>query len=184
MGERFDFINQALSGSPKAQKKIFDQFAPRVKNFLRQRGLAEDEVEEVAQETFISVFEALPFYNYRSSLSTWICSIAKHELIDYYRKRKIKTILFSFFPGLEGLVSRSLGPEAVLEKKELIRKVKKAFSLLTEGYTQVLRLKYIEGFSVRQIACQLEVTEKTIESRLTRARKAFARVYGVIEKSG
>ncbi len=175
-------VTAAIRGRKTAQREIFARFEPLVRNFLRQRGLDEDEVDEITQETFISVFEALPFYNRRSLLKTWMCAIAQHELVDYYRRRKIKTVLFSVFPALEGFVSRSLGPEAQLEKKELGRKVKKVLSLLAEGYAQVLRLKYIEGLSVHEIASLLGETEKAIESRLTRARKAFAKVYAVIDQ--
>lgn len=177
-------VVQVLAGQKRAQKFFFDQYFGRVENFLRQRGLNEEEVEEIAQETLISAFEALPFYNFRCRLSTWVLAIAKHELVDFYRKRRLKTILFSVLPGLEGLINRSLGPESVLEKQELKRKVKKAFSLLAEGYAQILRLKYIEGLSVRQIACQLEVTEKAAESRLTRARRTFAKVYVIVDQGG
>ncbi|MCJ7828001.1 sigma-70 family RNA polymerase sigma factor [Patescibacteria group bacterium] len=179
-----ELVRLAAIGHKPAQAKLFCRYQPLVLNFLRQRGLEEELVEEISQEAFISVFEALPFYNGRAKLSTWICAIVKHELVDYYRKKKIKTVLFSVFPRLEGLASRSLGPEMEFEKKELVRKVKKALSLLTEGYERVLRLKYIEGLSVREIASQLNLTQKTVESRLTRARKAFARVYAIIDQSG
>lgn len=181
--KRAQLVRAAVGGQRQAQQTIFERYQPLVRNFLLQRNLSLAEAEEITQETFISVFEALPFYNGRSSLRTWICAIAQHELVDYYRKSKIKTVLFSVFPGLEKFVSRSLGPEAEFEKKELRRKVKKVFSLLTEGYAQVLRLKYIEGLSVQEIAKLLGETEKAVESRLTRARKAFVRVYAVIDQN-
>jgi len=113
---------------------------------------------------------------------TWLCGIAKHEIADFYRKKKIKTIVFSLFPALESFVSQALSPEGVLEEKELKEKVVKILRLLAEGYAQVLRLKYIQEFSVREIAESLGETEKAIESRLTRARKAFAKLYVVIDQ--
>jgi RNA polymerase sigma-70 factor (ECF subfamily) len=177
-------VEQAILGDRKAQGKIFVSHQGRVLNFILQRVEKIEDAEEILQETFISVFEALPFFEGRSSLLTFVCGIARHEVADFYRKKRIKTIVFSLFPILENLVSRALGPEAVLEEKELRVKIKKVFSLLGEGYGRVLRLKYIEGFSVREIARKLAESEKAIESRLTRARKAFARLYVVVNQKG
>ncbi|MBN1263427.1 MAG: sigma-70 family RNA polymerase sigma factor [Candidatus Pacebacteria bacterium] len=173
-------IQKAIFGDKTAQGEIFKGYRKRVLNFILQRVENLEDGEEILQETFISVFEALPFYSARSTLLTWICGIARHEVADFYRKKKIKTVVFSFFPGLEGFVSRALSPEGILEQKEAREKIKKILALLAEGYEQVLRLKYIEGFSVAQIAQELDETQKAIESRLTRAREAFGRLYVVI----
>jgi RNA polymerase sigma-70 factor (ECF subfamily) len=175
-------IKKAAQGERKAQGIIYRQYQPRVLNFILQHIDDLSDGEEILQETFISVFEALPFFEQKSSLFTWICGIAKHEIGDFYRKKKIKEVVFSLFPQLEQIASQALGPEAKLEKEELKKRVEKVLGLLTEGYSLVLRLKYIKGFSVREIAARLKKSEKAIESRLTRARKAFARVYVVIEE--
>jgi RNA polymerase sigma factor (sigma-70 family) len=55
--------------------------------------------------------------------------------------------------------------------------VKIALNSLSEGYRQVLRLKYIEGLSVAQIATRLDLSLKAVESRLSRARLAFREVW-------
>ena len=170
-------VKRAISGDEKSQGEIFCLYKEKVLNLILQRVQTIEDAEEILQETFISAFEALPFFAGKSSLLTWICGIAKHEIADFYRKKKIKTLVFSLFPSLEKLAQEALNPEGILEAKELREKVFSVFKLLTEGYALVLRLKYIEGFSVRQIAQKLGETEKTIESRLTRARKAFARLY-------
>lgn len=180
--EESQLVKRAVVGDKKAQAKVFRAHQERVLNFILQRVKDLEDAEEVLQETFISVFEALPFYSVKSSLLTWICGIAKHEIADFYRKKKIKTIVFSIFPSLEDFVGQALSPEGILEKKELKEKIIKVLNLLAEGYSRVLRLKYIEGFSVREIARRLGETEKAIESRLTRARKAFVKLYVAIDQ--
>jgi len=131
------------------------------------------EAEEIFQETLIAAAESLPTYKGKSSFFTWLCAIANHEIADFYRKKKLKTLLFSHFPFLEDLVSQALGPEEELLKKELRKEVKKTLSGLTEGYSQILRLKYYQGLSVKEIARKLHLTIKAAESRLSRARLAF-----------
>lgn len=158
------------------KKEIFSQeIINGLKKFVFQRVQNYEETEEIVQETLIAAVECLPMYSGKSSFFTWLCGIAKHEIADYYRKKKIKTILFSRLPWLENLVSQALGPEQILLRKEFEKKVKKTLNSLSEGYREVLRLKYIEGLSVKEIAQRLNETTKTIESRLFRARKAFAK---------
>lgn len=183
LGLKISLIKKALLGDKKAQEEIFRTYKERTFSFILQRVASLEDAEEILQETFISAYDALPFYSDRSSLLTWILGIAKHEIADFYRKKKIKTVVFSLFPSLENFVSRALGPEAILEEKELKIRIKKVLGLLGEGYQEILRLKYIRKFSVREIAQRLDETEKAIESRLTRARKAFARIYAAIEDS-
>jgi RNA polymerase sigma-70 factor (ECF subfamily) len=145
--------------------------------YLARRLSDPDAREEIFQETLIAAAQSYSRFQNRASFFTWLCAIANHEIADYYRKQKIKSLLFSRFPWLEQLAEDALGPEQVLLKKELILKVKKTLACLNEGYQQVLRLRYYQGLSVSQIAQKLHVSYKTIESRLARARLAFAKVY-------
>jgi len=149
----------------------------KLKKFIEQRVGNLEEAEEIWQETLISANECLALYSGKSSFFTWLCGIAKHEINDFYRKKRIKTILFSRLPWLENLATEALGPEQILLQREAIKKVKTSLRSLNEGYQQVLRLKYYQGLSVKEIARQLNETVKAIESRLTRARKAFAQAF-------
>lgn len=149
----------------------------KLKNFIAKKVSNPEEAEEIFQETLVSASECLEFYSGRSSFFTWLCGIAKHEISDFYRKKRIKTILFSRLPWLENLAAEALGPEQIVLREEAIKKVETTLKALSEGYQQVLRLKYYQGFSVREIARQLNETVKAIESRLARARKAFAKAF-------
>ena len=105
-------------------------------------------------------------------------AIAKHELVDYYRRRKIKTFVFSHFPFLKNIVDKALGPELALEEREAKEKILLTFEKISEGYVEILRLKYMDGLSMREIAERLKITVKAVESRLARARKAFRKHFG------
>jgi len=169
------------------KKDLFERkIILRLKQFIAQRVEDSEETEEILQETLISASECLELYSGKSSFFTWLCGIAKHEIADFYRKKKIKTILFSHFPWLENLASEALGPEQILLRRETIKRAQKTLRSLSEGYQQVLRLKYYQGLSVKEIARQLNETIKAIESRLTRARQAFAANYcqGKLSSSG
>ena len=135
------------------------------------------DVEDIVQETLISIYDSLVLFKGKSSFFTWACAIAKHEIADFYSRKKIKQIVFSRLPFLQGLVSEALGPELAYQELEAKTKIVNTLKRLSEGYARILRLKYVEGLSMRQIANQLNLTVKAVESKLTRARLAFQKIY-------
>jgi len=163
-------------------KKIEDQIKEclqKLKNYIFSRVSDSCEAEEILQETLISSHESYAFFKGKSSFFTWLCGIANHEIADFYRKKKIKTILFSKFPFLEEIVSQALGPEEQILEKEAREEVRKVLRRLSEGYSLVLRLKYYRGLRVEEIAQKLGMSLKAVESKLSRARMAFRREWAV-----
>ncbi|MFC1727103.1 RNA polymerase sigma factor [Patescibacteria group bacterium] len=156
---------------------IYRQYQRRLRNFIARKIALTEDVEEILQETLVVASEACTRFKGRSSVFTWLCAIARHEIADHYRKKKIKKFFFSRFPWLEELVGQALGPEQILLRQEFEGKVKWTLAELSEGYSEVLRLKYYEGLSVKEIAFRLNETTKAVESRLFRARKAFAKAF-------
>lgn len=157
----------------KFLSEISSPFEARLKAFIRQKVDNENDAEDIFQETLVAASQSLPTFKGKSSFFTWLCGIANHEIADFYRKKKIKTFLFSRFPFLETLVSEALGPEEELLKQELRKEVKQVLGRLTEGYSSILRLKYYQGLSMAEIAEKLGMTVKAVESKLSRAREAF-----------
>jgi RNA polymerase sigma-70 factor (ECF subfamily) len=145
----------------------------KLKGYIARKVDDERDIEEILQETLIAAVESWPSFRGQSAFLTWLGGIANHEIADFYRKKKIKSFLFSRFPFLESLVSEALGPEEELLKAELRGEVKEVLGHLSEGYSQVLRLKYYQGLSMKEIAQKLDLTVKAVESRLSRAREAF-----------
>jgi RNA polymerase sigma-70 factor (ECF subfamily) len=168
-----EMIRGLLKNEKYWLRQFHDQYRQRLFNFVLQKIDDPRDAEEIVQDTLVAAIYSLPSFLGKSCLWTWLCGIAKHEAADFYRKRRIKTILFSRFPFLETLASRALSPEIALEEKEIKQKIFRVFSALNEGYREVLRLKYIEGLSLREIANRWEKSVKAIEMRLRRARHAF-----------
>ena len=121
--------------------------------------------------------EALRDFRFQSSLKTFLFSIARHKIVDQIRKKKIKNILFSRLPSyiVEGLKVAFIDEE--IDKKELREKIMKILESLPNDYRVILRLKYIEGIKIKEIAEKLKMNFKATESLLFRARKNFIKVY-------
>ena len=176
-----ELIKKVIAQDQKAVKKLYQKYQPRLLNFILKKVKMHEDAEEILQETMISTIDSLPLFRGNCSLYTFLCSIAKHEIADFYRRKKIKTLLFSRFPQLEDIVkniaSQVLSPERAFEEKELKREVIKTLRSLSEGHSRILRLKYIDGLSYRDIANKLKKSVKAVESKLARAREAFAQIW-------
>ena len=171
-----------MNKSKLLEKLLSDDYRQRLFRFVAGKIGDEKDVEEIVQDTLLAAYDSLPIFKGDSSLFTWVCGIARHEVADFYRRQKIKKIVFSKLPFLENLVSKALGPELAYQELEKKRQILGTLKSLGEGYSQVLRLKYIDGLSMKEIAEKLDITVKAVESRLTRARLAFQKVYEPDEK--
>lgn len=152
---------------------FYQQYYFSVRKFISRKIDDEGLVDELTNDVLLAAYNSLPNFNHQCSEFSFICSIAKHRVIDYYRKKKLKTVLFSANPEFEEIADQAIGPERDALKNELKNEIKVTFEELGEGYRKILRLKYISGFRVVKIAQILKISVKAVESRLIRAKKEF-----------
>jgi len=172
-----ELINGLLKGNKKHLRIFYDRYSLKLKNYIAQKISQPDKVEEILQDSLLEGLEALRDFTGSSSLYTYLCAIAKYKTIDYYRKKKLKKILFSNIPGVEHLFSIITTPEEELDKRITKKKVHEVLAELRPKYSQVLKLKYLKGFSVKQVAKKMNTSFKSAESLLFRARRDFAVAY-------
>lgn len=171
-------VREILRGKEKALRQFYHLNAPKLTNFIRQRVSNEKDVEELVQDTLLATIEGLRDFRFQSSLFTFMCGIGKRKVIDYYRRKKIKRIVFSRIPAIEPLLAILTTPEDTLDEKLLEQKISRTFTKLSTEYQTILKLKYIHEWSVDKIALELNMSFKSVESMLFRARKKFVQVYG------
>lgn len=170
-------VKQILKADKNSIELLYKLYSKKLLDFISQKIPNHKDAEEILHDVFISSLDSLAIFNFKSSLGTWMIGIAKHEIVDYYRKKRIKTLVFSHFPFLEKIVDQALGPELALQEKETKTKIFHSLKNLSEGYCQILRLKYIDELSMLEISKRLNITVKAVESRLFRARLAFQKLY-------
>lgn len=152
---------------------IFSQYYPKIKSFVRKRIDDESVVEEISNDVMMVALNTTTSFKNKSSFFSWLCGVAKHKIVDYYRKKKIKTILFSISPIFEEIADEALSPEKDCLKNELKKEIYKTFSEIKKDYVKILRLKYIEGLRIKKIAKIMKTTVKAVESKLMRAKMSF-----------
>jgi RNA polymerase sigma-70 factor, ECF subfamily len=172
-----ELIKNILKRDRRALYNFYQTYTPKLIKYIQSRVNNPHDGEEILQDTLFSFLESARDYAGKSSIKTFIFSICSHKVIDYYRRRKIKQVVFSQMPQLENLVSPLLSPEDTLDSIVLREKISQVLGKLLPKYKQILLSKYTENESVAEIAQKLEITGKSVESILFRARKAFVKAF-------
>ncbi|MFA7301528.1 MAG: sigma-70 family RNA polymerase sigma factor [Candidatus Shapirobacteria bacterium] len=144
-----------------------------IKAFIGRKIDDEGTVEEITNDVMWAAIKSRDSFAKKSAEFSWICGIAKHKIIDYYRKKKLKTILFSINPKFEEIADEALSPERDILKNELKNEIKATFDEISEGYANILRLKYVTGLKTNAIAILMKTTIKAVEGQLKRAKIKF-----------
>ena len=143
-----------------------------------------DLVADLAQETFIRAYRAIPQFRGESAFYTWLYRIAvntaKKALVEL--KRDPLVIESSRFSGdeddetsrVENELTDGETPEAVLASREIAAVVNSAIEALSEDLRQAITLREIEGLSYEEIATVMNCPIGTVRSRIFRAREAIA----------
>lgn len=174
-------VEKLLKGDNKALKSYYNGFKNRLYSYISNKVSNVQDAEEILQDVFIDSLDALRNFTFKSSLFTYLCSIANHKIIDFYRKQKIKSVVISALPeDITPLISQFLGPEEEFNVIEVRAQIEVVLAKIKPNYARLLRLKYIEGMSMQEIAEKLLTTVKSVESNLFRARSSFMKEYRLL----
>lgn len=162
--EEQKFIEACIKEEEWAQKKLYETYYSSMYPVCLRYAVDEEEALDILHEGFIKIFRHISKYTIGTSLTAWIRRIMVNTSIDYYRK---KTRRRTEDIDNARTVSNS-DPDVVsqMSADEIISALQK----LSPAYRAVFNLYVIEGFSHREIAEQLNITESTSRSNLVKAR--------------
>jgi RNA polymerase sigma-70 factor, ECF subfamily len=160
-----DLVARLKAGDQDAAHEFFDRYAARIRRFIASSlSASAADADDVLQETFIALAEALPFFRGDSSLFTFACAIAHRKVLSLIRTNARRARLMRSAPIADQSTPTEPGPD---------REFNRALARLNPEHREVLILKYVEEIRVSEIARILRLGEHAVESRLARARKAL-----------
>lgn len=171
------FIENITSGDPQSIVEFYKIYSPKILSYLQKRLPTNEDAQEVTNDVFLAAIDSLPLLERNENLQAWLYKIAHNKTVDYYRKRKIKSILLSQVPYLEIVAAEINQPEFQFEKNKIRDKMESAFRSLPEVYRKILKLHYEEKISVKELAVIFNLSFKATESLLFRARQGFKLAY-------
>ena len=126
-----------------------------------------DQARDAAQESLLRVWKALPKYDQRASLSTWIYTITRNRCLTAIERRRSQESLSDPAVELEVDGVQAYAPERAEDQAAILREL---VGELPERYRNALTLYYYEERAVGEVAQMLGVPEGTIKTNLHRAR--------------
>jgi RNA polymerase sigma-70 factor, ECF subfamily len=177
-------VDRAKRGDVTAFEMLVVKYQRRIERLIGRMVRDVDLVPDIAQESFIRAYRALPQFRGDSAFYTWLYRIAvntaKKTLMDLKRD---PLVLESTRAGddegeetsrAETELSDGETPEALLASKEIAATVNAAIEALSEDLRQAIVLREIEGLSYEEIAEAMNCPIGTVRSRIFRAREAIA----------
>lgn len=162
----------ALSGRQTAYRELLARHREPVFRLVRATIGDPHEALDVTQDTFVAAFAALARYDHDRPFQVWIRRIALNKCRDWARRRRVRSF-FTHAAPLDNAfyVADDAAPVdlQVADRAELVR-VTEAITKLPIRLREVLVLRAVDGLSQSDAADVLSVSEKTIETRLYRAR--------------
>lgn len=161
----YALVSECAKGSPKAQRALFDKFAPKMLSVCRRYLQNLEEAEDVLQDGFVKIFQKIGEFKMEGSLEGWIRRIMVNTALDALRKKK-KLLADQNVDD----VSYKLPFEDHGFDDMDVRFLLQLIDRLPDGYRVVFNMFAIEGYSHKEIADTLGVTENTSKSQYSRAR--------------
>lgn len=162
--DELDFIASCIRKEKWAQQKLYEDHYSIMLPVCKRYSNNSDDALDILHEGFIKVFRHIAKYKAGTSLSAWIRRIMINTAIDYYRKKSRKRT--EDLETAYGLSSKTPDVVSQMSAEEILQ----CLQQLTFAYRSVFNLYVIEGFSHREVAEQLGITESTSRSNLVKAR--------------
>jgi RNA polymerase sigma-70 factor (ECF subfamily) len=178
-------VARAKGGDPKAFEMLVVKYQRRIERLIARMVRDVDLVQDIAQESFIRAYRALPQFRGDSAFYTWLYRIAvntaKKALVDLKRDPLVTESARASANDDDDETSRvereltdGETPEAILASKEIAQAVNAAMEALSPDLRQAITLREIEGLSYEEIADMMNCPIGTVRSRIFRAREAIA----------
>lgn len=147
--------------------QVWETYHQDIKQFLFSRIKKEEVVNDVLQDTFIKIHTKLHLLQDNKKLKSWVFTIARNTMLDYFRTNKISVDFKDYNLEVEE------EPSTHDEKDCLFGIIKR----LPKKYRDPLFLADIKGKKQAEVASQLKLPLPTTKSRIQRARKLIAQGY-------
>lgn len=175
-----EVVALARKGRESAYRELIDRYQRPILSLIyrlvRDRELAED----LAQDAFIKVFNALDRYNPERKFSSWIFKIAHNTAIDQLRKKELDTLSIDGSPHATSAeaveasaivpVSSDEDPEQYTSSREIGAQIEAAIGTLRPEYRTVIVLWHVEGRPYDEIAEIMDLPLGTVKTYIHRAR--------------
>lgn len=171
--ELLSLIILAKNKNQKSQTKLINYFWVDVFSFVMKKVQDENVADEITVSVFSKVLAKLDLYDPNFQFKTWILTIAQNTVIDYWRKKNRENEdSTDNFDDFKNQFARS--PEELLISEEDHKQILNIIESLDFNYQEIIRLRFFEEKSIKEIAEELGLTIANTKVRIMRAKKVLS----------
>jgi len=178
-----ELVSSYIKGDEKSLEILIKRHKQRIYSFIYSKVLDRDLTEDIFQDTFIKVIRTLKLgnYNEQGKFVSWVMRIAHNLVIDHFRKNKrIPKFENSYdFDIFSVLSDSSLDAEKSMIKSQILNDVKKLIEHLPNDQKEVLKYRFYNDMSFKEIS---DKTGVSINTSLGRMRYALINLRNIIDK--
>jgi RNA polymerase sigma-70 factor (ECF subfamily) len=163
-----ELVERCKRGDSRSFAELYNKYAKAMYNTSLRIVNHTGDAEDVVQEAFTDAFRSLEEFHYKSTFGAWLKRIIINKSINQLRKRKMDLI------DIEKTNIGHLPDEEGIDENEIqlkVEDIKRAVTLLPNGYRTVLTLYLFEGYDQEEIAEILKVSHATVRTQYMRAKQ-------------
>ncbi|MBE4949778.1 RNA polymerase sigma factor [Chryseobacterium culicis] len=169
----FLLIQKAKDKDQKAQTKLINVFWVDVFSFVMKKVKDENDADEITVNVFSKVLSKLDMFDPHFQFKTWILTIAQNTVIDFWRKKnRDNEDAVENLDEVKNQYAKS--PEELLISEEEQKKIIKTIESLDANYQDIIKLRFFEEKSIKEIAEELGISVANTKVRVMRAKKVLA----------
>lgn len=166
-------ILKAREKDQKAQTQLINLFWVDVFSFVMNRVKDENDADEITVSVFSKVLNKLDLFDPNFQFKTWILTIAQNTIIDFWRRKNRENEDAS--DGLENVKNEfARSPEELMISEEDQQKIIKIIETMDAKNQDIIRLRFFEEKSIKEIAEELNLSVANTKVRIMRAKKILA----------
>jgi len=173
-----ELVQQSINGDLDAFDQLVRRYEGKVYGLAYRFMGNHADASDLAQETFLRIYQALARFRGDSSFATWLYRIAANACRDELRKRQRRRSvsmdeMVDVSPANVPVAGDDYSPEEVVQRDEVQRQVQDCLNELSEDHRLILLMREMQGMSYEEIAGVLGCSLGTVKSRISRARNAL-----------
>jgi RNA polymerase sigma-70 factor (ECF subfamily) len=170
-------VARMVRGDQRAVREFCDTYLPRLYRFALQRVALPADADDVVQIVLSTAARRIETYRGDSPLYAWLLTICRREAGRYAAAAARHQSVMD--PNREDGALAHLeapaheAPEAASRRRQLTGRVRRCLDSMPGHYAEALELKYLDGYSSKEIAAKLSISDEAVQSLLARARRTF-----------
>lgn len=166
-----ELISEMKNGSEKAFGALYEMYARRLYAFCMEYTKSREDTEEIIQDAFLWIWKYRSTIRQEKTIKNLLFLRVKHYLINAYRRNLGSPVFEDYIEHIN--ISAERSSSGKIEYDEFFSKVKSVIKDLPATQSKVLTLSRLQGFSNKEIAAMLKLSEQTVKNALSMGLKSL-----------